>query len=432
MANTTYTSESQKLSDTLKRQGLDYSAEDVQKMGDVFNSAYQQQATDAYKKAQNDYYNNMRSAQNTLADTMRRNNAQAVATGASRGLNAANELSAMLGLTQEAAAGSKQLGSDYGAQLSDARVKADELASQLMQSSQQNASNVLGQEVAADAQRDAAQLEADIATGAEANRQAQGYLQAGDYANAERAFAQSLQGNPTYVNDDGTLTEAGKAYVESQMASGLGMSVDDYRRGFAHTTSGTRPDGSKGSVNAGGVGTADSPSVGTYDDNIKFNNDQGIGVAGHGGTGNNFSIKVNGKTLRVEYGAEVENQSIKNAMAANGVKLGQNQVFVYEGRAYVSNKDGKVFEIRARGDGSYSSDIGVLNDYLRGKYGTPGDSTSHNIMNIIEGLNSKKYQENPEAFVNDMLSWLGKTEEDLTDEEKKQLEDFRKNHTYKK
>lgn len=62
-----------------------------------------------YAMTENKFYDKLYGTQATALDTIRRNTAQAVATGASRGMQAANELSAILGLTQEGVAGATDL-----------------------------------------------------------------------------------------------------------------------------------------------------------------------------------------------------------------------------------------------------------------------------------------------------------------------------------
>ena len=53
-----------------------------------------------YEATANKFYEQMYGTQATALDTIRRSNAAAVATGASRGIQAANELSAILGLQE--------------------------------------------------------------------------------------------------------------------------------------------------------------------------------------------------------------------------------------------------------------------------------------------------------------------------------------------
>ena len=71
----------------LKKYGIDYSEEDRNNIAKIF----QDSATAAYKQAQTNFSNIMAQEQATLQDTLRRSQAEAVATGASRGMQAANE-----------------------------------------------------------------------------------------------------------------------------------------------------------------------------------------------------------------------------------------------------------------------------------------------------------------------------------------------------
>ena len=77
---------------------------------DTIEGIYRQ-ATDAkyaaqradYQRTANQYYSKLGTAQNALLDTLRKNNAQAVASGASRGMSAATQLSSILGMSQQTA-----------------------------------------------------------------------------------------------------------------------------------------------------------------------------------------------------------------------------------------------------------------------------------------------------------------------------------------
>lgn len=61
------------------------------------------------RAAENQFYNQMYNTQKTAMDTIRQSNAAAVASGASRGVQAANELSAILGLQQESVQGATEI-----------------------------------------------------------------------------------------------------------------------------------------------------------------------------------------------------------------------------------------------------------------------------------------------------------------------------------
>lgn len=85
-----------------------------------------------YEQAFNEYGRGLNSAQDSYIAAMRQANANAIASGAARGTQAANELSTILGLQQQSAAGATdlanqraQLGLDYAKALSEAQVNAE-------------------------------------------------------------------------------------------------------------------------------------------------------------------------------------------------------------------------------------------------------------------------------------------------------------------
>ncbi len=85
-----------------------------------------------YEQAFNEYGRGLNSAQDSYIAAMRQANANAIASGAARGTQAANELSTMLGLQQQSVSGATdlanqraQLGLDYAKALSEARVNAE-------------------------------------------------------------------------------------------------------------------------------------------------------------------------------------------------------------------------------------------------------------------------------------------------------------------
>lgn len=93
---------------------------------DATQAAYSTELA-AQQDATRNYYSNMAKAQDTAIDTMRQQYGTAIASGASKGMQAANALSAILGTTQQTAQQATQLavdrqalGQQYGAQ-----VKAD-------------------------------------------------------------------------------------------------------------------------------------------------------------------------------------------------------------------------------------------------------------------------------------------------------------------
>lgn len=85
---------------------------DEQALLDKFNAATTAQYNlqrEQNRQAENTFYNQMYNTQQTAMDTIRQSNAAAVSTGASRGIQAANELSAILGLQQESVASATEL-----------------------------------------------------------------------------------------------------------------------------------------------------------------------------------------------------------------------------------------------------------------------------------------------------------------------------------
>ena len=85
---------------------------DEQAILDKFNAATTAQFNaqrEANRQAENQFYNQMYNTQKTAMDTIRQSNAAAVASGASRGVQAAQELSSLLGLQEESVASATEL-----------------------------------------------------------------------------------------------------------------------------------------------------------------------------------------------------------------------------------------------------------------------------------------------------------------------------------
>lgn len=92
----------------------DYASEQVDEQAilDKYNAATVAQFNaqrEQNRQAENEFYNKMYDTQKTAMDTIRKSNAAAVSSGASRGLQAANELSALLGLEQESVASATEV-----------------------------------------------------------------------------------------------------------------------------------------------------------------------------------------------------------------------------------------------------------------------------------------------------------------------------------
>lgn len=85
---------------------------DEQAILDKYNAATMAQFNvqrEQNRQAENNFYNQMYNTQKTAMDTIRQSNAAAVSSGASRGVQAANELSALLGLQSESVASATEL-----------------------------------------------------------------------------------------------------------------------------------------------------------------------------------------------------------------------------------------------------------------------------------------------------------------------------------
>ena len=85
---------------------------DEQAILDKYNAATAAQFAaqrEQNRQTENAFYNQMYDTQKTAMDTIRQSNAAAVSSGASRGVQAANELSALLGLQQESVQSATEL-----------------------------------------------------------------------------------------------------------------------------------------------------------------------------------------------------------------------------------------------------------------------------------------------------------------------------------
>ena len=102
------------MADTAVKKYQDYVQQqiDEQAILDKYNAATVAQFNvqrEQNRQAENQFYNQMYNTQKTAMDTIRQSNAAAVASGASRGVQAAQELSSLLGLQQESVASATEL-----------------------------------------------------------------------------------------------------------------------------------------------------------------------------------------------------------------------------------------------------------------------------------------------------------------------------------
>lgn len=92
--------------------GLDYNYQNIlNKLNAATKDEYAAKDKE-FAQTENKYYDTLYGAQGTALDTIRKSQAQAIATGASRGLQMSNELSSILGLQQESVANATQLAQD--------------------------------------------------------------------------------------------------------------------------------------------------------------------------------------------------------------------------------------------------------------------------------------------------------------------------------
>lgn len=94
--------------------GLTY---DKDAIASIFNSAVEKEYDTRYAQqgiSENNYYDQMASLQNTALDSIRQQQSQAIQTGANKGMQAANQLSAILGISQQAGENATQLAQSRG------------------------------------------------------------------------------------------------------------------------------------------------------------------------------------------------------------------------------------------------------------------------------------------------------------------------------
>lgn len=184
---------------TAKQYANEFANMDVDYQGilDKFNAATN--ASYAQKRAQlaqteNKFYNQMYDTQRTALDTIRQSNARAVSTGASRGMQAANELSAILGLQEQ----------------------STETATQLAQASQDLA-----------AEESEAVLNNMLNAYQQAKQDQQTYLQLG--LQAQQMDATQAQAEREYEQ---TLSDKLRAAYESGNIDSINVAMQDYIQGL--------------------------------------------------------------------------------------------------------------------------------------------------------------------------------------------------------
>lgn len=294
----------------LKNYGIDYSPEQRDEIAGIFAN----QATQAYGTAQNNYSNQMAQQQASLQDTIRRSQAQAVATGASRGMQAANELSSMLGLQEQAAQGATTLQGDYATALANAQKDAMDV---------QTARAQAGAEVAA----------ADIAG------EAQKYSVNMDYQANDpfRAIAEVLN-----LRNSGNNAAADALLMNWAMASGLTESQAANIVSAANSQSSGKIDASSWASKASATNLRDSVE------------------------GDNFKLNVGGSNYKLELGT-LESANSPVAAAAQNAGVPTGTAFAYtdaqgNSKLYIRTSDG-VRQLGGRG----ITGVGKVNE-VRGDY----------------------------------------------------------------
>jgi len=184
-----------------------------------------------YKQTEDQFYNRLFGTQSTALDTIRRANASAISSGAAKGMQAANELSAILGLQQESVDDSTKLAQErnllmdkeaeaYTKNVVDALAKANEIKLALGSL----ASNIY----AADTQFDVAQLQY-LAQLDAAAKQLEGI---GLTADATKYSAdRNLEGSK-YTADQNLI---GSKYTADQNLAGTRYAADQNLAGTRYT-----------------------------------------------------------------------------------------------------------------------------------------------------------------------------------------------------
>ena len=193
-----------------------YDAVDEQAILDKYNQATAAQFAaqqDQNRVAENNFYNQMYNTQKTAMDTIRQSNANAVSTGASRGVQAANELSALLGLQQESIASATEIAN---ARRQTAQEETAAMLQNIVQASQDAAAQ---RQQALQSMIQAQSLKATEDQAAASQTQAAATQAQTDRANKDALATARAQADETkditYLNTEWSnqgLTEPGGAY----------------------------------------------------------------------------------------------------------------------------------------------------------------------------------------------------------------------------
>lgn len=292
----------------LSKYGIDYSAAYRQELADIFRKS----ATAAYGQAQQDYSNLMSQERASLQDTLRRSQAEAVATGASKGMQAANELSSLLGFQQAAAQNGAQMQRDYAA----AMAAADQSALDFQNAQATVGANIAAADVASQAQKYAA----DISDPYRIFKQYQNAINTGNPQIAEMILR-------TFAASSGMTSEDINNLIKSWDFSAQANPDLDAIPESGGTAPGTGS-ASSGNTNPNAMGQGGlSVQTGDFKDQA----------------GKNFFVKIDGKEYRrLELQQNKTIPSEVEKIATN--KIGDNQLFVVEDQLYLK-KNGKTYAV---------------------------------------------------------------------------------------
>lgn len=273
-------------SDLASKYGITYDANTIeQKFNDATKSQYDVLRKE-YDATQNQFYNNMYNNQQTALDTIRKSNAEAVSTGASRGVQAANELSSVLGLQQSTTEEATQLavdrnlladqeGAAYAQNKLDAFNKANEVGLSL--------GNLASGIYSSDVQLDVAQLD---------------YYARLDAAMKNLMGMQEQANANMYAADKDLEGTKYSTNFSRSFSSGGGGSYGYYSGGSYYNSNGTKA--SAGETKAAQVATQGITQFNNASDKIAWLTAQGVDYdsakswvqKNSSGTANNFLNKV--------------------------------------------------------------------------------------------------------------------------------------------
>ena len=223
------------------KQYYDYAKDqiDEQAILDKFNAATLAQFNvqrEQNRQNENAFYNQMYNTQKTAMDTIRQSNAAAVSSGASRGVQAANELSALLGLEQESVASATELANANRQTAQEETAAVLENMLNAYKQAQQERSTLTQQGIeaaslsAAATQASAQQKQADTAANNELSKAAEtnteSYLAEVARQNKDYATTYSLEGANSLNQALSSLTAKG----EGQANDGIYFNINDYTR----------------------------------------------------------------------------------------------------------------------------------------------------------------------------------------------------------